>query len=227
MALENTDTQATSLDRIHPYQARYRIAYNGIDSVLKRSLKQTNTTYWELSNSLSLLLFGFTEQAIFKIQNNQIEPLTYKFDNDLNSKKNSKLSFNWGNSTATDAKTKLTVTISPETLDVLSFQLQLRLDLLHSGDKFTAKTYTVIDKKRLKEYTVTPVGEEVLTTPAGVFTTIKLEQRRVGKSDFTHIWVAKNRDYFLVKIERIEDKQKSYSLEIDDIKMDAIPASSR
>lgn len=227
IALQNPSTTSNPSAKIRPYRAHYNIAYKGINSVLKRSLKQTNSVYWELNNSISLLLFGSTEQAIFKIQNDQIIPLAYKFDNDLNNKKNSKLTFNWRNSTVTETKRKLNLTISPETRDVLSFQLQLRLDLLHSGDNFTDKTYTLIDKKRLKEYTVKFIGEETLTTPAGKFNAVKIEQRRVGKSDFTHIWLAKNMDYFLVKIERIEDNRATYTLEINDVKIDGVPLISR
>lgn len=227
VTLENAGTAQSPFDKIRPYQAHYNIAYNGINAELKRSLKQTNSLYWELDNSLSLLLLGFTEQAIFKIENNQVIPLTYRFENGLNRKKNTELSFNWSHSTATEANRKLTVTISPETRDVLSFQLQLRLDLLDSGDKFTDKTYTVIDKKRLKEYTVTAIGEEELTTPAGKFVAVKLEQRRTGKSDFTTLWLAKSMDYFLVKMERIEDGRATYSLEINDVKIDGAPFNSR
>ncbi len=213
--------------KIRPYQATYDINYNGTHNVLERSLKKTNSAYWELNNSLSLLLFGFTEQAIFKAKNDRIIPLLYDFDHGLNTSKDSSLSFNWSNSTVTDAKRKLTRTISPGTQDVLSFQLQLRLDLLKHGDNFTEKNYTLFDKKRFKEYSVRHIGEETLATPAGRFLAVKLEQRRKGKKDYSHIWLAKNKDYFLLRIERIKDKTATYSLQLSDVKIDGAPLRSQ
>ncbi|MFT5579264.1 MAG: hypothetical protein ACI9WS_002023 [Paraglaciecola psychrophila] len=225
VSADNAQLQDNSLGptTLSPYRASYRIAYHNIGSTLERNLTLSSGNRWRLSNSLDLFLVGFKEYSVLRLEDQQVVPLHYHFDNQLSSRRNSDLYFNWTANTVTDRINQRSTALEPNTLDSLSFQLQLRQDLIAAEGQFTEKVYQLADGKRLKDYRVTLMGEEQLTTPAGTFLATKLRQHRPGKKRHTTIWLAKEKAYFLLRLDRVEDQKTTYSLELNEASLGGLP----
>jgi len=208
---------------LSPYRASYLIHYHGVASTLERRLKKSADNRWQLSNSLDLFLVGFKESSLLRVDQQNIVPLRYRFENELSSSRNRDLHFNWATATATDRARQRSTKLTPNTLDSLSFQLQLRRDLIAGNGQFPDKIYQLTDGKRVKDYSVTLLGEEQLTTPAGTFLASKLQQYRPGKNRYNTIWLAKEKQYFLLRLDRVEDQKTTYSLELNEAHIDGLP----
>ena len=201
---------------LSPYTATYTSRLNGFSAELKRHLKKSDNNQWSLSNKSTILFSDFEERSSFFISDNRLKSINYHYKNPLSSKRNSSLRFDWENKKVTETKKKSSspLDLSDETLDKLTFQVQLRLDLMNQGSNFKDKTYHLVEGNRLKLYTITYLGEETITTPAGTFTAAKIKQQRPGKDKHTLIWLAKDWQYFILKIERFEKEESRYKLEL-------------
>lgn len=198
-----------------PYTATYSSTVKGITAELKQSLEKTGEQQWALSNKVSIFLMGFEESSRFTVNQATVKPQAYEYKNQISRKRSSKLNFDWKASSVTDSLHPAPpVTLVAGVQDKLSFQVQLRLELMASKGAFDTKTYTMVDRNKLKTYQVKNLGEETITTPAGEFRAIKLEQRRPGRDKHTLIWLAKDWQYFLLRIERVDEGKSDYRIEV-------------
>ena len=187
---------------------------------MEQTLTRLGANRWQLRNTLSILWAGFEETAQFVADHGKLIPQSYKYDNRFSRKRNSALTFDWSNSAVTDAlHANIPFTLPADALDKLSFQAQLRLDLLRQKDldqhkTLTTNTYHLVDRTKYKTYHVKYLGDERIATPAGTFRSIKIEQRRPGKDKYTLIWLAVDWDYFVLRIQRIEDGKSSYQVDL-------------
>jgi Protein of unknown function (DUF3108) len=198
-----------------PYTATYTASYSGLSTELERELKNKGNNGWSLSNESSLLFATFTEKASFQFHQGKLVPRRYQYENPISSKRDSKLNFNWDKGLVTEsARDNSQLELPPDALDKLTFQLQLRLDLIKQEGKLNNKTYTLVDSTKLKSYTVEYIGEEKITTPTGTYNTIKIKKQRPGKDKHTIIWLAKDWQYIILQIERFEKGEIRYKLEL-------------
>lgn len=223
-ALVGADSMPDYSVSLAPHQAIYTSSAKGISAELKQTLKNLGSDHWQLHNRVSMLLAGFEEQASFSENNGTIVPSKYHYQNQLSRKRDSKLNFNWRNNTVTDSlHGNKPLTVPANALDKLSFQMQLRLDFLNQNTPFNEQSYLLVDKKRLKNYQIKYLGDEIIDTPAGTFNAIKLEQRRPGKDKSTLIWLARDWDYFILRIRRMDKAKTSYQVELKQATIDGRP----
>lgn len=188
-----------------PYQAVYSSNFSGISVEMKQLLTLGEREQWQLRNDVSIAFIGFSEEALFTVSGLVIEPQRYTYTNVISSKRSSDLRFNREQGIVIDSlHSGQPLSIADGALDKLSFQIQLRSDLLQAGNNFTEKSYTLVDRTKLKKYTVKKIADEIIETPIGTFHTTKLEQRRPGKTSYTLIWTAKELDHFIVRIQPID-----------------------
>ncbi len=200
-----------------PYQATYTTNYSGITANMEQRLKKTGSNQWSLHNNLSIMFVGFEEKAQFLINNLRVQPQTYHYSNKLSSKRNSALTFNPKNHSVIDSLHTKTPLVLPEgALDKLSFQAQMRLDFMAQDPlkAFKDKEFSLVDRTKYKTYRIKYLSEEVIETPAGKFNTVKIEQRRPGKDKYTLIWLAKDWDYFVLRIQRMEKGESEYQVNL-------------
>ncbi|MEE8058758.1 MAG: DUF3108 domain-containing protein [Pseudomonadales bacterium] len=206
--------------RLTPYHATYTTHFSGITADMEHSLKKLGNDQWLLRNYVSIMFMGFEEKARFVEHSGQLTPQTYQYRNKLSSKRNSTLTFNSDKSSVTDSThSKTPLQLPAGALDKLSFQVQLRLDLmaqylLDQQEPFAEKTYHLVDRTQYKTYNVKYLGEETIETPAGKFNTLKMERRRSGKDKHTLIWLAKDWDYFVLRIQRMKKGKSSYQVNL-------------
>lgn len=199
-----------------PYTATYSSSFNGIDAEMQRTLKKVNKHDWQLRNYASVLFIKVEEKSHFSIKQNTLTPKKYWYTNSASSKRNSDLQFN---STATTATDKLqgntAIELPPNSFDKLSYQSQLRLDLLNNNGQLSTDEFHLVDKKRVKTYKVIMLGKEQIETPAGRFNAVQLQQFRPGKDDYTIIWLAVDWDYFVLQTERVEDGKVEFKVNLN------------
>jgi len=83
------------------------------------------------------------------------------------------------------------------TLDRASLELALANDI---SNKKPVLSYNVMERGELKKYIFKRLGEEMLSTPSGSFTTTKVSVVRSGNKRSTTFWLAKELGYMPVKI---------------------------
>ena len=196
------------------HNAVYTGEYNGISAKLQQTLSAVSNIEWQMENKLSVFWMDLKEKARFAMVSQQLMPLTYSYDNPLSRKRNSELSFDHQSNTVFDKKhSEKPLALKNNSFDTLSFQTKLRMDLLKTPN-FEQQVYHLVDRTRLKSYNIKKLGEEVIETPAGKFNAVKLEQRRGEHNKHTLIWLAKNWDYFVLRIQRIKDGKVAYQIDL-------------
>lgn len=220
----NATTASQPEVQLPAYSATYTASKSGISAELKQTLQPVNGRQWRLHNETSILFFSFEEEAVFTLDERRIKPLTYRYDNSTSSSRSSQLVFDWDKHSVFDQlHSKKPLKLEQATWDKLSVQAQIRLDLMQQGDSFNKKQYTQIDRTKTKTYTVRKLGEETLSTPLGYFQTIKLEERRDGRDKYTLIWLAKNWDYMILRLQRIEEGEVEYQIDLAEATVNGEP----
>ncbi|MGV6808738.1 MAG: DUF3108 domain-containing protein [bacterium] len=97
-----------------------------------------------------------------------------------------------------------TLAAKARTIDTTIMPVQLMYDV-QKKPKQAQFSYHVAEKGKLKTYTLKRVGTENLTLTAGQYQCDKFEVVRKDSEDKTTIWLAKELDYFPVRIRHNDD----------------------
>ncbi|MFK8031174.1 MAG: DUF3108 domain-containing protein [Gammaproteobacteria bacterium] len=142
--------------------------------------------------------FEFTEY-------NHMHGIAYEFDDGSSSgKRNRSISFDWdaGKAVSKYKDETYEIELSQPVGDRLAMQALLMRDL---GEESLRDSYRLLDRDAIKTYLYTPLGEELLDTPAGRFNTVKIKQQREGSSRMYHIWLAREHDFAIVKMAQFKN----------------------
>ena len=194
---------------LQPFAASYRAAVKGLSSTVSSRLQQDNEGRWLLENHTSLFFFDFVERTDFFIQDHRVYPTRYEYRDEV-------IRFDWSEGVASvrdeDGSGQIRLPDAP-VHDMLSFQVQLRLDL-RANPQLQQGDYRVVDGGRLKNYQLVGLGQAQLALPAGKIDTLAFRLQRTGKNHHTLIWLAPALDYLPVKLERIDDNRSVLTLEL-------------
>ena len=182
-----------------------------------RELQRLENGDYRLTSSATSMLASVTETSEFSFADGQLKPSLYNYTRGgLAKNKQTFIDFNYDNMTLLHEDG--TAEFIAGTLDKLSYQYQLKLDLARlklSEHESSTLEYTIADGDKLKHYRFTVAGEEVLTTPEGDMLTVKLERiREHGSGRQTTFWLAKNHDYLLTKLKQ-QGKGKGFELNLE------------
>lgn len=122
------------------------------------------------------------------------------------------LVFDWPNLKVTNTKNNKSLSLEPNVKlqDSLSYQLQLRQDLLVGKNNFE---YTITNGRKIKKYRFEIVGEEILNTPLGKVKTVKVKRSHATEETSTYAWFAKDFSYLLVQLQQ-EENGSAYTIYI-------------
>lgn len=198
------------------FTADYKAQFNEISVTATRSLTTLASGEQLLSFKAETWLATLLESSQFQWSDvDVLVPQKYHYRRSIIGKKREAiLNFDWQTHTVVNnvQDKPWSMTIPELAQDKLSYQLQLRSDLLNNKPTFK---YDIADGGRLKTYLFEVIGEELLDTPVGKLQTIKIKKIRAkGKQRTTYIWMAKNWDYLLVKLEQTESDGKSYAIHL-------------
>lgn len=209
--------------RPKPFVATYEAKYSGIGITATRSLQSDNGNSQQLRFHAKSWLAQIEEISQFHWDNNgHIIPSKYSYARTgLGKNRYAVLNFNWDTKTVINnvQNKPWTMDVPELALDKLSYQLQLRNDLLNQKNQMS---YQIADGGRLKTYQFNLIGDEVLHTKAGKLNTVKIERVRENNNRVTYLWFAKDWDYLVVQIQQQEDDQ-DYQINLSSAELDGIP----
>lgn len=200
------------------FDAHYTAKAMGLTATAHRSSTQTPTGTYRLQNSLQLTVMSFAvgsivETSEFSLQQNQLRALNYEYLQTGVSSTRESINFNWETNVALSVveDKSFRIPLSTPVLDKLNFSVQLGEDITRrdhdnnsAAEDQNEFRYFIVDGDEVEEHVYRIVGNESIVTPAGVLSTVKLERVRESSSKRkTTIWLAKDWQYLLVKLEQI------------------------
>lgn len=190
-----------------PYSATYDVHYNGfkVGEMRQSYLPQQNGN-WLLETEMktSGLVSWFAsdtvvERSVVNLINGKPCPVSYTYHYTGNHKDVSeRLDFDWKKKRITSLRDGETTTmrLRPGTQDKQSYQLAMRNGLYQGKTEFV---FPVAERGKIEQYELQVVGEEPQVTTFGTVETL------VVKKGTTTLWLAKDYDFLVVKIEQHED----------------------
>ncbi len=176
--------------------------FSGETIVSIKADKDNRYTYESITKVTGMMsIFGgeIREKSVWEYTNGKIRPLRYSYNRSSGSKKrNAELTFDWNKNIVTNSidSQPWKMTIKPDTLDKLVYQLVMMNDLQQGKKK--ELNYSIADGGKLKDYKILIMGEEKIETKLGELNTIKVVRIR-GKRTTT-MWCAKKLGYLPVRI---------------------------
>ena len=201
------EPEATAAVALRPYTATYKTSSRGMKLTLKRELKRGNKGNFTLTNGGKIMVAGFHEIAVFGVQGLRVIPRSYIYQGTGLINRRREVHFTPGSdiirSLYKDKWYELPYT--PNTLDRMSQQEQLRLWLLNDPTPRDDVNFRVADGKRIKDYRFVYIGEEVIDTPMGKVATLNFERPHKDPDRKSYTWIAPEWDYLMVRTVHIED----------------------
>lgn len=198
-----------------PFNAVYKAQYGSLTITATRSLQQLSDNTMELRFAANSWLARIEEVSQFNWDpQGQLIPQNYRYQRSgLGRDREAYLDFDWNKHTViNNVQNKPWSMKLPEAaLDKLSYQLQLRHDLINAKDHMH---YQIADGGRLKTYEFEVLGKETLKTPVGQLKTIKVKRIRENAKRITHLWLATDWDHLVVKIQQTEKDGKHYEINL-------------
>jgi len=210
-ATENTSAQ------LRPHTAVYTVTGKQGSASTTRTLAVDQEGVWTLEQAVKLLIFRINEGSQFTVDNGQIVPIKFHHTRNIGRSKNQAVFFNWAAMSAANNNDKdnWKAELEPGILDRMSLPLQIQLDLIN-GTLAGKKDYKLLDKGKIKTYTVEVVGFETLQTVFGNRQLLKLSQSRKGSDKEILSWLDPSQDYLMMHSQQIEDDEV-ITLEIESI----------
>ncbi|MAL96032.1 MAG: hypothetical protein CME40_13230 [Haliea sp.] len=192
---------------LKPYKAAYRTSARGMSVTLDRELKRDDEGSYTLTNGGSLLVVGLHEVAVFRVEAGHIQPRSYIYQGTGLINRRREVHFTPGSDVVRSLYKEewYELPYSPGTLDRLSQQEQVRLDLLQRDEPRQTVSVSIADGKRVKDYELTYVADEILDTPLGPVNTLHFERLHDDPERESDIWLAPAWDYLIVKTIHVED----------------------
>lgn len=193
---------------LQPYQATYQVNADGDDlGSATRKISHSNGN-WKLSLtgkiSKWLLTMRTEEYSEFNIQQNQLFAQKFFTQKKVTFGKTKEVSqsFNWQEKkeTGNKDKTRWELPLEEHLFDRMSHLLALRKDVLNAKNSFD---YLISYKGNRKIYQYKNAGTEIVRTPLGELTAIKMTRTNGDDARFS-IWFCPELEYIPIKIAQFE-----------------------
>jgi Protein of unknown function (DUF3108) len=204
---------------VKPFSGNYSVVFRGIhagniDFVLRRATNNDPKVeascecyvYESLAHptGLARLLIHHTvrESSTFKVDNGEIKPIYYEFDDGSSDTSNdTRLDFDWKSNRARGIHEDhpIELPLSAGVQDRMSAQV-ITIKSLLAGS--LTETMTFIDRDELKVYSYKQVRTEQLKTAIGEFNTVVIESSRPESDRVSRLWYAPSLGYIPVRGEQ-------------------------
>lgn len=193
------------------FHAEYIARYQGLPIKAKgvRELTRLGDNRYRFISSATSIFVKVVESTEFDINGSLLQPAKYHYERKgMGKNKQVSSSFDWQENLVTHKGT--TSVLAAGTLDKLSYQYQLRLDVAQAiadGEQNPKLEYTIADQEKRKIYNFRIAGRETLDTPLGELQTIRIDRIRQDTDRQTSLWLALDHDLILVKLKQQEQKR--------------------
>jgi len=203
---------ACTATQLPPYEATYTAKLRGIKIKGLRKFEEIEKDTYKLSWQAKALWMRLDEWSIFKVIDEKVIPVSYHYTRKgLGTDRPVDVYFDWTSMKVSGSKGKNSYEfdLEPDTLDKLSFQVQLQLDLL-MNKSFDSAHYRIAKHNRISDYQFNYIRDEKIDTELGVQNTLVFERTKNDGS--TILWVSPEQNYLPIKIENIEDNKSNVML---------------
>jgi hypothetical protein len=205
---------------IKPFIAKYDLLKKSDsvgEAIRKLNYSDDNLANYSYRTDANWFIFNDIreETSITSFDNKIITPTHYLFERKGTGKdKKYEWSFDVENDLATDLKKgkQLKVKFPENIQDKLSFQLQLRLDLIKDSSQKEYSYPVISTSGSIKEYIFENEGEEILTLPYGEIKAIKLKREVKDKKKVTFVWFAPELNYLLVQLYQMKNGKAQFNI---------------
>ena len=200
-----------SADELSLYEAAYTTKVIGLSVTLNRSLTREGDRF-HLSQAGKTFLLSLNEDSHFTLEGEQIIGEEFVYQLGGVSKRRREVHFDPANNTIRSLKKKEWTEHpwSPDVLDRLSQQEQMRLKLLHAEIPPERISLSIIDGPRVKQKHFDLVETGSLETEVGTLNTVHYRLRHNDPSDrSSDAWLATDHDFIMVRTEHVEDGSKT------------------
>jgi hypothetical protein len=213
---------SVSMAQLRPFNVTYSSQWDvgiPLSGKAERSLIKNDDGSYRLTTKARAMFASITESSAFNLVDDQIQSHHYNYQRKVLNKGHSvDVAFDWPNKKAknTTQGSSWSMDIVQNTLDKQSIQLRLQFDLAKApfiiGDTYT---YQVADGGHLKAYQFIVDGEDLIKTPIGDYTSVRIKRVRDESTGLdTSFWFAAELDYTIVRILHIEEDGKRYQLNL-------------
>lgn len=203
---------ACTATQLPPYEATYTAKLRGIKIKGLRKFEEIEKDTYKLSWEAKALWMRLDEWSIFKVIDEKVIPVSYHYARKgLGTDRPIDVYFDWEAMKVSGSKGKHSYefALEPDTLDKLSFQVQLQLDLLMNKGLDSAH-YRIAKHNRISDYQFNYVRNERIETELGIQNTLVFERTKDDGS--TILWISPEQNYLPIKIESIEDGDSNVML---------------
>jgi hypothetical protein len=218
-------------DEISSYSLHYLASANGIKGNAQRTLTRIDPSTFELTNTLEArvagqLITSLKEISKVELFENSIRPILYSMQQSGITTASLEIDYDWSDMliTTDDLQQLSRRKLRTNIFDQLSHQLILQQQITESN---TELTFTIINKGDFEIYSYEILGEEKITTPLGIFESIKVA-RLYGENSRreTIFWLAPDIGGILLRAEQTTQSGISVFLEIQSGTVNGIPVSA-
>lgn len=203
-----------------PFRAEYVAEFQGLPVKAKgtRALEKLGEDTYRFSSSADSFMVKVLEYSEFRWSDGRLIPQHYQYERKGIGRNRFEASrFDWQNQLVSHDESSSP--LMPDTLDKLSYQYQLRMDVaraMDAGDTDQLLAYTIADEEKRKQYVFRITAEQTLTTPLGDLATVRVDRIMQDPEDAdrsTSMWLSTAHDYVLVKL-RITEGDRGFELNI-------------
>ena len=213
---------------LRPYIAQYKTTTRGMEINLTRKLKPGADGSFTLTNGGKIMVVGFHEVSVFQVTGSRITPKSYVYQGTGLINRRREVHFTPGADTIRSLYKDQWYDLprTDKTLDRMSQQEQLRLLLLNDSTPGENLSVQVADGKRVKDYQLVFVGEEVVTTAIGPVQTLHFERLHDDPDRKSDMWLAPDWDYLMVKTIHVEDGNR-VEVVLNSASIDGVPVQAQ
>ena len=192
---------------LRPYTAQYRTTARGFDLDIIRKLEAKADGRYVLTNGGKILVVGFQEISVFRIEAGSIRPVSYVYQGTGLVSRRRELHFAPERGVIKSLYKDIWYELpyAANTLDRMSQLEQLRLALMAEPAAAGDITLRVADGKRVKDSRLVRVGNESLQTPLGAVDTVHYQRLHASAQRKSDFWFAPAWDYLLVRTVHVEN----------------------
>ena len=207
-ASANDNVTATDpIAGLRPYIAQYKTTTRGMEINLTRKLKPGADGSFTLTNGGKIMVVGFHEVSVFQVRGARVLPKSYVYQGTGLINRRREVHFTPGADTIRSLYKDQWYDLprTDKTLDRMSQQEQLRLLLLNDTTPGENLSVQVADGKRVKDYQLVFVGEEMVDTAIGPVQALHFKRLHDDPDRKSDMWLAPAWDYLMVKTIHVED----------------------
>ena len=211
LALMGMGSLTAHASELSLYEATYTTKVIGIKVTLNRNLTREGDRY-HLSQAGKTFLLKLNEDSHFSLNGNQIVGEEFVYQLGGVSKRRREVLFDQQNGTIRSMKKEdwTEHPWSPDVLDRLSQQEQMRLKLIASETPPERISLSIIDGPRIKLKHFDLVETGSLETEVGTLNTVHYRLRHDDPSErSSDAWLATDHDFIMVRTEHVEDGSKT------------------